>query len=64
MHWRTLQWKARNFKQTPFKDFLNGWIKKQREKERERQTDRQTETEKYRLSRRKKNQEITVDCDN
>lgn len=52
MHWRTSQWKARNFKQTPFTDFLNGWVKKQREKERERQTDRQTE--KYRLLRRKK----------
>lgn len=61
MHWRTLQWKARNFKQTPFTDFLNGWVKKQREKEREkgRQTDRQKSID-YCVE---KNQEITVDCD-
>lgn len=54
MHWRTLQWKARNFKQTPFKGFLNGWIKKNREK-REREADRQTDRQKsidYRVGKK------------
>lgn len=63
MHWRTLQWKARNFKQTPFKDFLNGWIKnRDRKREREKQTD--TDRQKSIDYHVEKNQEITVDCDN
>lgn len=58
MHWRTLQWKARNFKQTPFKDFLNDWIKtRERKREKSRQTDRQRNID-YCVE---KNQGVTVD---
>lgn len=56
-----MQWKARKFKQTPFKDFLSGWIT-EREKERERQTD--TDRQKSIDYHVEKNQEVTVDCDN
>lgn len=57
-----MQWKARKFKQTLFKDFLNGWIKKiekRKKREKGKQTDRQKRID-YHVEN---NQEITADCD-